>query len=44
MRLVIEVETTGIGNPLTTEREDRPVELFIGSAAFTVTRLEKAED
>jgi hypothetical protein len=41
--LVIEVEDTGLGDPLTADREGKPVELFIGSFAFQVSALREEE-
>ncbi len=39
MKLIIEIEETGLGNPLETSPEGRPIELFIGYSAFRVANM-----
>jgi hypothetical protein len=41
MKLLIEVDTRGIGDPMTADMEGRPSQLFIGSTVYTVDSMQE---
>jgi len=43
-KLVIWIADTGLGDPLAADPEGKPAELFVGSLAFQVTRMEAADE